>query len=131
MDSLMDPDVVWGFQDESAQRISSRTARLWSLSKPIRRTNTDRINAKIFGFYAVRGNSMAFFPEHSMTADMCDFLDAVRRANGSRKVVLILDNGPVHHLKVCRSMRRNWISISCICLRTVPSSTPSSWSGNR
>ena len=99
MDSLMDPDVVWGFQDESAQRISSRTARLWPLGKPIRRTNTDRINANIFGFYAVRGNSVAFFPEHSRTADMCDFLDAVRRANGSRKVVLILDNGLVHHLK--------------------------------
>lgn len=127
----MDPDVVWGFQDESAQRISSRTARLWSLGKPIRRTNTDRINANIFGFYAARGNSVAFFPEHSRTADMCDFLDAVRRANGSRKVMLILDNGRSTISKLCWSMRKNWISISCICLRAVPSSTPSSWSGNR
>ena len=99
MDSLTDPDVVWGFQDESAQRISSRTARLWSVGKPVRRTNTDRINANIFGFYAVRGNSVASFPEHSKTADMCGFLDAVREANGDRKVVMILDNGPVHHLK--------------------------------
>ena len=99
MDSLMDPDVVWGFQDESAQRISSRTARLWSIGKPVRRTNTDRINANIFGFYAIRGNSVAYFPEHSKTADMCGFLDAVRAANGDRKIVFILDNGPVHHLK--------------------------------
>lgn len=93
----MDPDVVWGFQDESAQRISSATARLWSIGKPIRRTNTDRVNANIFGFYAVRGNSVAFFPEHSKKQDMCDFLDAVREANGDRKIVMVLDNCPVHH----------------------------------
>ena len=30
---------------------------------------------------------------------MCDFLDAVREANGDRKVVMILNNDPVHHLK--------------------------------
>jgi len=77
MDSLMDPNVVWGFQDESAQKISSRTARLWSIGKPIRRANTDRENANIFGFYAVRGNSVAYFPEHSKSQDMCDFLRAV------------------------------------------------------
>lgn len=95
----MDPDVVWGFQDESAQRISTRTARLWSLGKPVRRTNSDRVNANIFGFYAVRGNSVAFFPEHSKAQDMCGFLDAVRGANGGRRIVMILDNGPIHRTK--------------------------------
>lgn len=93
----MDPDVVWGFQDESSQRISSRTARLWSVGKPTRKVNTDRVNANIFGFYAVRGNSVQLFPKGSKSQDMCDFLEAVREANGDRKVVMILDNGPIHH----------------------------------
>ena len=30
---------------------------------------------------------------------MCSFVDAVREANGDRKIVMILDNGPVHHTK--------------------------------
>lgn len=99
MDSLMDPDVVWGFQDESAQRISSRTARLWSLGKPIRRTNTDRINANIFGFYAVRGNSVAFSRNIPGPRTCASSWMPFAKRTESRKVVLILDNGPVHHLK--------------------------------
>ena len=99
MDSLTDPNVVWGFQDESARGISTRAARLWSIGKPVRRINSDRVNANIFGFYAVRGSSVAYFPEHSKAPDMCSFLDAVREANGDRKIVMILDNGPVHHTK--------------------------------
>ena len=55
MDSLTDPNVVWGFQDESARGISTRAARLWSIGKPVRRINSDRVNANVFGFYAVRG----------------------------------------------------------------------------
>ena len=102
MDSLTDPETVWGFQDESSQRISSRTARLWSLDKPIRRMNSDRINANVFGFYAMRGNSLACFPEGSKGTDMCNFLDAVRAANGSRKIVMILDNGPIHHTNIVK-----------------------------
>lgn len=99
LDSLRGTDFVWGFQDESAQRISVRTARLWSIGKPVRRVNSDRVNANTFGFYAVEGNSVVMFPEKSKGEDMCMFLEAVREANGSRKILMILDNGRIHKTK--------------------------------
>ena len=99
LDSLKGEDFAWGFEDESAQRISARTARVWTLDKPIRKVNSDRVNSNVFGFYAIDGNSVAAFPEGSKSGDMCSFLDAIRAANGDRKILLILDNGPVHHAK--------------------------------
>jgi transposase len=99
LDSLTGEDFAWGFHDESAQRISSRTSRKWSLGKPVRMVNSDRDHANVFGFYALNGTSVSMFPNGSKAADMCIFLDAVRAANGSRKVMMILDNGPIHHTK--------------------------------
>lgn len=44
----------------------------------------------------MNGKSAIHQPESSKTADMCSFLYAVRGANGDRKVVMVLDNGPIH-----------------------------------
>ena len=90
-------DFVLGFADESAQHINVSTSRVWSLGKPVRKVNSDRIHANTFGFYAMNGESVVLNPECSKSADMCAFLYAVRKANGDRKVVMILDNGPIHH----------------------------------
>jgi len=86
--------------DESAQRISANTVRVWSRGKPVRRMNSDRVNANTFGLYAIRGESVIMFPESSKKEDMCVFLDAVRDANGDRKVLMILDNSRIHHTNV-------------------------------
>ena len=51
----------------------------------------------MFGFYAIDGVSASMFPGSSKASDMCAFLDAVRAANGERKVVIVLDNGRIHH----------------------------------
>jgi transposase len=99
LDPLIGKDFVWGFQDESAQRISARTARVWSVGKPVRRMNSDHINANVFGFYAINGRSVVSFPKGSKSADMCAFLDVVREVNGNSKVLMILDNGPIHRTK--------------------------------
>jgi len=61
--------------------------------------NSDRVNANVFGFYAIRGTSAIMFPESTKGTDMCTFLNAVRDANGSRKVLMILDNSRIHHTK--------------------------------
>ena len=90
-------DFVLGFADESAQHINVSTSRVWSLGKPVRKVNSDRIHANTFGFYAMNGESVILIPDCSKSADMCAFLYAVRKANGDRKVVMILDNGPIHH----------------------------------
>lgn len=56
----------------------------------------------MFGFYAINGISVSFFPERSRKEDMCRFLDKVREANGERKMVMILDNCPVHRSAVVK-----------------------------
>lgn len=92
----MGEDFVLGFADESAQSINVSTCRVWSIGKPIRRANSDRTHTNTFGFYAMNGVSVIYQPDSSKTADMCRFLYAVRAANGDRKVVMVLDNGPIH-----------------------------------
>jgi len=54
----------------------------------------------VFGFYAINGISVSFFPERSRKEDMCRFLDRVRKANGEKRIVMILDNCPVHRSAV-------------------------------
>ena len=44
----------------------------------------------------MNGKSVIHQPDSSKTADMCRFLYAVRVANGDRKIVMVLDNGPIH-----------------------------------
>ena len=46
--------------------------------------NTDRIKANSMGFYAIGGNSVIEFPQHSKAEDMCMFLESVRRWNDER-----------------------------------------------
>ena len=73
------------------------------MGKPVRRVNSDRTHTNTFGFYAMNGESLAYMPSSSKTSDMCDFLHAVRRANGGRKVVIVLDNGPIHHSNLTKA----------------------------
>jgi len=38
-------------------------------------------------------------PENSKKEDMIDFLTSVRSSNGDKPILMILDNGPIHHAK--------------------------------
>ena len=49
----MDQDVIRRPHDKYAQKTTSRTAKLWSIRKPIRKGDTDRVNANIFGLVQV------------------------------------------------------------------------------
>ena len=50
----------------------------------------------------MNGVSAIHIPDCSKSTDMCAFLYAVRKANGDRKVVMVLDNGPVHRSNAVR-----------------------------
>lgn len=52
------------------------------------------------GFYALNGNSVVDFPENSKKEDFAAFLDRVRDANPDRRIIMILDNCPMHHAKM-------------------------------
>jgi transposase len=55
------------------------------------------------GFYAVNGSSVIEFPSRSKAEDVCDCLESIRSANGTRPVVVVLDNFRSHHSKVAVS----------------------------
>jgi transposase len=86
-----------GFQDESSPQTVANTVRLWSPSKPQIVKNTGKIKANAMGFYPLNGGSAVMFPLSSKKEDFCDFLGEVRRNNGDRPVLMVLDNCPVHH----------------------------------
>lgn len=51
------------------------------------------------GFYAVNGSSVIEFPLGSRSEDVCAGFESIRNANGSRPIVVILDNFSAHRSK--------------------------------
>jgi len=49
------------------------------------------------GFYSINGGSSITFPRRSRSEDVCEAFEAIRSANGSDPVVIILDNFRAHH----------------------------------
>ena len=88
-----------GFLDEASPQTTANTVRFWSPAKPRVVKNTERVKANAAGFYAVNGSSAIGFPKRSKVEDVCAFLDEVRAANGSRPVVVVLDNFSSHRSK--------------------------------
>lgn len=73
---------------------------MWSITKPAVKKNTTRLRANTFGFYALNGNSVADFKEHSKKEDVSDFLKQIRKANPKGKIMIILDNFKSHIAKL-------------------------------
>lgn len=96
LDALNNEDIVIGFQDESSPQTTSNTVRLWSPRKPMIVKNTAKIKANASGFFAMNGTSVIEFPSSSKKDDMCMFLESVRRWNGDRPIVMVMDNFAVH-----------------------------------
>ena len=47
--------------------------------------NTTKLRANTFGFYALNGNSVIDFKEHSKKEDVCEFLREVRSKNPEKR----------------------------------------------
>ena len=86
-----------GFQDESSPQTTASTVRLWCPTKPTVVRNTGKVKTNAFGSYAANGTSVVEFPESARADGMCTLLEFVRRWNGDRLVVMVLDNCRVHH----------------------------------
>jgi putative transposase len=69
---------------------------LWSFTKPIICKNTTNLRANSFGFYALNGNSVIDFKEHSKKEDVCDFLKEIKSKNPAKNIVIVLDNFRSH-----------------------------------
>lgn len=85
--------------DESSPQTTANTVRLWSFSKPVMIKNMTKIRANSFGFYALNGNSVIDFKEHSTKEDVCDFLSTIKNSNMSKRIIVILDNFRSHRAK--------------------------------
>ena len=92
----MNEDTIIGFLDESSPQTTANTQRLWSFTKPIICKNTTKLRANSFGFYALNGNSVINFKEHSRKEDVCEFLTEIRSKNPTKNIILILDNFRSH-----------------------------------
>jgi len=82
--------------DESSPQTAANTQRLWSVAKPRMIKNTTKIRANTFGFYALNGESLVDFKDHSKKEDVCEFLCEIRDKNPNRKIIVILDNFSSH-----------------------------------
>ena len=88
-----------GFFDEASPQTTANTVRKWCPVKPVCVKNTDKIKANAMGFLAVNGSSAIEFPLRSRSEDVCACFESIRSANGSRPVVIVLDNFSSHHSK--------------------------------
>lgn len=90
-------EVVLGFLDESSHYPNANTARLWSFGKLRLRKNTakkERVNS--FGFYALNGASVYSAKASSKKEAVIEFMNAVRKRNAGKRIVMILDNFRAH-----------------------------------
>lgn len=62
----------------------------------MRKVNSDHVRLSIYGFYPIDGVPTVMTSGSGRSDDMCGFIDAVRRANGDRTILMILDNSSVH-----------------------------------
>ena len=99
MDGLTEKGFIIVFQDESSPQTAANTVRLWSPEKPRSTKNTDKLRANLFGFYPLNGTPVIESPLNSKKEDMMNFLRSVRRYNGEKTIIMILDNNSTHHAK--------------------------------
>lgn len=92
----MNENTIIGFLDQTSPQTTSNTQRLWSFSKPVSFKNTTNLRANTFGFYAINGNSVVDFKEHSKKEDVCEFLKSIRDLNPGKDIIVVLDNFQSH-----------------------------------
>jgi transposase len=92
-----------GFMDQSSPQTTANAVRMWSFSKPTITKDTKKYKSNTFGFYAVKGNSVIDFPEHSRNDITSSFLERIRFYNPVGRIMIVLDNFKSHHaLKVAQ-----------------------------
>lgn len=98
----IDPkDVAIGFLDEARPQNKANSARVWSVDKPHKQTNTQKFTVNTVGFYAIEGQSVLGFLEETKQEPLASFLREIRQANEAYEyIILILDNYKVHHTAI-------------------------------
>ncbi len=72
---------------------------MWSFTKPTQCKNTTKLKANSFGFYALNGNSVIDFKQHSKKEDVCDFFKEIKSKNPMKNIVIVLDNFRSHRAR--------------------------------
>lgn len=80
--------------------------RVWYTGKAIRRNSTEVFAVNTMGFYALNGESVHSFPEKGTAETFTGFLEDVRKANGDKPVLMILDNCRIHKTEEVLSLAR-------------------------
>lgn len=72
------------------------------LNTRIARCRTDNKRITVFGAMLLNGRDVAVISEGSKKEDFKEFLNAVRKENPLKTILLILDNAKIHHAKITR-----------------------------
>ncbi len=87
-----------GFVDESFLRLDPCRRRV--LGTRVVVYDGVRRGVSVFGFLCLGGRDVVMVSERARVCDMVSFLEVVRGLNGSRPLVVVLDNARVHHARV-------------------------------
>ena len=71
-------ESVIGFPDEYSPQTTANTVRLWAFSKLEITRDTSKYRANTFGFYAINGNSVIDFQDHSRKKNVISFISGIR-----------------------------------------------------
>ena len=112
---LASDGFILGFLDESSPQTTDNTQRYWSIKKPRKVRNTNKIRANTFGFYPVNGREVVDFQERSTSRHVCRFLQLVREKNPIQHIIIILDNARSHIAKATREYAKK-INITLVYL---------------
>ena len=102
----MSKNTVIGFLDEFSPQTTANTQRVWSFEKKPIIKNSSKIRANTFGIYAINGNSILCFREHSKKEDVCEVIKEFVRANPNKRIILVLDNFTSHRSYLVRDFAR-------------------------
>lgn len=67
------------------------------MGRPETVTNYSVDSVRVSGFYALNGESVLSRIPDTTSASICRMLEEVREANGTRPIVMVLDNASNHH----------------------------------
>jgi transposase len=91
-------DAVIGFADESSVECNPKKRRILGRRKV--KAETTKKRKTIFGFMSLNGNDVAMISDSSKAKDFVEFMRCVRKENGDRKIVMIVDNAKTHKAKL-------------------------------
>lgn len=102
-EGFKEEEIAIGFIDETRPQSTPNTARIWSFGKVRSIKISSKFKSNTSGFYAIKGESVEEFLDHSKKESIANFLQTVKKADDEYKaIVAVIDNFRSHTSAVVR-----------------------------